>query len=70
MGSTGGDDGIVGTDPEGGGELDEVCDGKSTPAALDVNDGLSDCVVVVLVCLRCSACAECPARTFPLAKLT
>jgi hypothetical protein len=25
---------------------------------------LSDCV-----CLQCSACAECPARTFPMAEL-
>jgi len=72
VGSTGGNDGIVGTDPEGGGELDEVWDGKSTAAALDVNDGMSDCIVLVtvLVCLRCSACAECPARRFPLVKLT
>ena len=66
MGSTGGDDGIVGTDPEGEGELDEVCDGKSIAAALDVDDGLSDRIVV---CLRCSAWAECPAWTFPMAKL-
>lgn len=68
MGSTGGDDGTAGTDPEGEGELDEVWDGKSIPAAVDVDDGLSDCIVVVLVCLRCSACAACPARIFPMAK--
>jgi hypothetical protein len=49
VGSTGGDDGTVGTDPEGGGEPDEICDGKAIAAALDVDDGLSDCV---LVCLR------------------
>jgi hypothetical protein len=70
VGSTGADDGIVGTDSEGRGELDGICDGKSIPAALDVDDGSSDWVAVVLVCLRCSACAECPARSFLMAKLT
>ena len=62
MGRAGGDDGIVGTVPEGGGELDGVCDVKSNPAALEVDDGS--------FCLRCSTCAECPALAFPTAKLT
>ena len=68
MGSTGGDDGIVVS--EGGGELDPLCDGKPTPAELDVDGGSSDCTVAELICLRCSTCAERPALTFPMAKLT
>jgi len=70
VGSAGGDDGIVGTDPEGGGELDEVRDGKSIAAALEVDGGSSNCIVALPDCLRCSTCTECPARIFPAAKLT
>jgi hypothetical protein len=70
VGSTGGDDGIVGTNPEGGGESSEVCDGNSITTALDVDDGFFGWFVVTLACLRCSACDECLARTFSMAKLT
>lgn len=79
MGSTGGDDGIVGTVPEGGGGWGEglvgVFDGKTTPAALDadVDVGSSDRIVLGRFCLGCSPCSSCgeyPARTVPVAELT
>jgi hypothetical protein len=69
VGSTGGDEGIVGTFKEGGGGLVGVFDGKTTPA-LAVDGGSPDCIVVAPFCLGCSPCGECPARTVPVAKLT
>ena len=70
MGSTGGDEGIVGTVTEGGGgRLVGLFDGKTIPA-LDEDGGSSDCIVVAPFCLGCSPCGECPARTVPVTKLT
>jgi hypothetical protein len=34
-------------------ELDKVWDGKSIPATLDVDDSLSDCIVLVLALVCC-----------------
>jgi hypothetical protein len=74
VGRSGADDGIVGTTRDGPWELvgvgvDAIV-GKTKLETLDMDDGMTNGIVLTPLCRRCSGRIECPVLSIPVAKKT